>query len=173
MSFVLKLKFSRLILVTPRFSRYCKETYETGCTAKKKTHPDNIWILLELLSAGRHIDHLAPDAGLCVFPDGGLPPPAVVHGRLQVIVLGGVVPLPLGAGAWTRDKGQVRQGETRVRWLQSSKAYQPDTVSPTVRENEGRSKEGMRLSNNSFTVFNDGIACVKDLSKFLPKLIPK
>ena len=66
----------------------------------EKTHPDNIWILLELLSTGRNIDHLSPNARLCVFPDGRLPPPAVVHRCLQVIVLGCVVPLPLG-GAWT------------------------------------------------------------------------
>ena len=58
-------------------------------------------------------------------------------------------------------------------WLQTSKAYQPATVSPTVRENEGRSKEGMRLSNDSFTILgvfmfkrgiNDDIAWVKDSS---------
>ena len=63
----------------------------------EKTHPDNIWILLELLSTGCNIDDLAPNARLGVFPDCGLPPPAVVHGRLQVIVLRCVVPLPLGA----------------------------------------------------------------------------
>ena len=63
------------------------------------THPDNIGILLELLSAGCNIDHLAPNAGLCVFPDGGLSPPTIVHGSLQVIVLGCVVSFPLG-GAW-------------------------------------------------------------------------
>ena len=106
---------------------------------KSETYPDNIWILLELLSAGGNIDDLAPNAGLCVFPDGGLPPPAVVHRCLEVIVLGCVVALPLGARAWAGDKGQVA----------TSKAYQPATVSPTVRVKEGKSKEGMRLSNKS------------------------
>ena len=106
MSFVLKLKFSRLILVTPRFSRYCKEGNIKLFAEGLKTHPDNIWILLELLSTGRNINDLPPNARLCVFPDGGLPPPAVVHGRLQVIVLRGVVPLPLRAAC------KVRQGSS-------------------------------------------------------------
>ena len=66
---------------------------------KSETYPDNIWILLELLSTGGNIDDLAPNAGLCVFPDGGLPPPAGRQGRPEIILLRGIVSLPFG-GAW-------------------------------------------------------------------------
>ena len=64
------------------------------------TYPDNVRVLLEPLSARCNIDNLAPDPRLGVLPNGGLSPPAIVHGGLQVIVLGGVVPLPLARGAW-------------------------------------------------------------------------
>ena len=67
------------------------------------THSDDIRVLFELLATGRDIDNLAADARLCVFSDGRLPPPAVVHRRLQVIVLGRVVPLALRACA-CRDR---------------------------------------------------------------------
>ena len=59
------------------------------------TNPDDIGILLEPLSTGRHIHNLPPDPGLGVLPDGRLPPPPGQQGGAQIIVLRGVISLAL------------------------------------------------------------------------------
>ena len=109
------------------------------------THSDDIRVLFELLATGRDIDNLAADARLCVFSDGRLPPPAVVHRRLQVIVLGGVVPLALRACA-CRNKMTTSGVD-----FKGAAAYHRATLSSRVRRDWGLKKEcGYQTSTAGF-----------------------
>ena len=54
---------------------------------RARTYPNDVGVLLEALAAGRHIDHLAPDAGLAVLADGGFSSPTVPQRHLDHVFL--------------------------------------------------------------------------------------
>ncbi len=59
---------------------------------KNPTHPHDVRVLLELLSARSEVDDVAADSGLGVFPDGRLSSPAGSQRKTELVRLDGGVP---------------------------------------------------------------------------------